>query len=356
VLRPLRLADDGWSVEILDQTRLPHREEWRRIGSADEMIEAIAAMRVRGAPLIGIAGAYGLCLAVREEDDDRAIMHAAARLVAARPTAINLTWAVNAVRDAVSARPVGEREEYAYQVAADMVASEVAACRAIGDHGLVQLQALHERHPERAVNVMTHCNAGWLATLEYGTALAPVYRAHEAGLPVHVWVSETRPRNQGWLTAWELGRAGVPHTAIADNAAGHLLQRGQVDVILVGTDRTTRTGDVANKVGTYLKALAAREAGVPFYVAAPSSSIDWEAADGRMIPIEERGADEVAQVEGRGIAGRTFRVRLTPPETDIANPAFDVTPGALVTGLITERGSCSATEEGLLSLFPERRR
>lgn len=354
--RPLHLADDGWSVEILDQTRLPHHEEWRRIDSLGQMVEAIATMRVRGAPLIGIAGAYGLCLALREDDGDAAIALAAGRLAAARPTAVNLGWAVEALRHAVMARPLGERVAYGYRVAADMADSEVAACRAIGDHGLGLLRAIHGSRPGRAVNLMTHCNAGWLATLEYGTALAPVYRARETGLPVHVWVSETRPRSQGWLTAWELGRAGVAHTAIADNAAGHLIQRGQVDVVIVGTDRTTRSGDVANKVGTYLKALAARESRVPFYVAAPSSSIDWDAHDGRAIAIEERPGEEVAFVEGRGPGGRTTRLQAAPEGTDVANPAFDLTPAALVTGLITERGVCAASEEGLVGLFPERRR
>jgi methylthioribose-1-phosphate isomerase len=351
--RPLRLGPDGWSVEILDQTRLPHEETWQRITTAEEMVEAIRAMRVRGAPLIGIAGAYALCLALRADDSDQAIALASESITAARPTAVNLAWAVRTVGQIVRPAVPGARVMAAYQAAAALAAAEVAACRAIGDQGLGLLRGLHARAPDRPLHLMTHCNAGWLATLEYGTALAPVYRAWEEHLPVHVWVSETRPRNQGWLTAWELARSGVPHTVIADNAAGHLLQRGQVDVVLVGTDRTTRQGDVCNKVGTLLKALAARASGVPFYVAAPSSSIDWQAGDGRSIPIEERPADEVTWVEGRDERGERVRVRVAPAGSPAANPAFDVTPAALVTGLITERGICPASEDGLLGLFPE---
>lgn len=351
--RSLRVAPDGWSVEILDQTRLPHEETWQRITTAGEMVEAIGTMRVRGAPLIGIAGAYALCLALRTDDSDQAIALASESIAAARPTAVNLAWAVDAVGQRVRAVPPGVRITAGYQAAAELAAAEVAACRAIGDHGLDVLRGLQARAPDRPLQVMTHCNAGWLATLEYGTALAPVYRAWEEGLPVHVWVSETRPRGQGWLTAWELARSGVPHAVIADNAAGHLLQRGEVDVVLVGTDRTTRQGDVCNKIGTLLKALAAREFGVPFYVAAPSSSIDWWARDGRLIPIEERPAEEVTWVEGRDGGGTRVRVRVAPAGGPVANPAFDVTPAALVTGLITERGLCAASEDGLLGLFPE---
>jgi methylthioribose-1-phosphate isomerase len=351
--RSLRVAPDGWSVEILDQTRLPQQETWQRITTAGEMVEAIGTMRVRGAPLIGIAGAYALCLALRADDSDQAIGLASEFIAAARPTAVNLAWAVQRIGQRVRAAPPGTRVSVGYQATAELAAAEVAACRAIGDHGLDVLRGLHGRAPDRPLQVMTHCNAGWLATLEYGTALAPVYRAWEEGLPVHVWVSETRPRSQGWLTAWELGRSGVPHTVIADNAAGHLLQRGQVDVVLVGTDRTTRQGDVCNKIGTLLKALAAREYGVPFYVAAPSSSIDWQVGDGRLIPIEERSADEVLWVAGSDPAGGRVRIQVSPAGSPAANPAFDVTPAALVTGLITERGLCGANAEGLLGLFPE---
>jgi methylthioribose-1-phosphate isomerase len=320
-----------------------------------EMVEAITAMRVRGAPLIGIAGAYGLCLALRADDSDAAIARASEDIVAARPTAVNLGWAVQTIRRAASASPRGSRTAAGYRATAALAEAEVAACRAIGDHGLRLLHQLPRRVPGRPVQVMTHCNAGWLATLEYGTALAPVYRAWEEGIPVHVWVSETRPRSQGWLTAWELARSGVPHTVVADNTAGPLLRRGQVDVVIVGTDRTTRRGDVCNKVGTFLKALAAREAGVPFYVAAPSSSIDWTVGDGDLIPIEERSGDELIWVDGLDREGVRARVRVTPEGTVTANPAFDVTPAELVTGLITERGVCPASEDGLLSLFPERR-
>ena len=351
--RSLRVAPDGWSVEILDQARLPHEETWQRITTSEAMVEAIGTMRVRGAPLIGVAGAYALCLALRADDSDAAIARASKAVAGARPTAVNLAWAVHAVGQRIRAVPPGARVAAGYQAAADLAAAEVAACRAIGDYGLDILRRLHAPAPDRPLQVMTHCNAGWLATLEYGTALAPVYRAWEEGLPVHVWVSETRPRSQGWLTAWELARSGVPHTVIADNAAGHLLQRGQVDVVLVGTDRTTRQGDVCNKVGTLLKALAAREYGVPFYVAAPSSSIDWDADDGRLIPIEERPGEEVTWVEGCGEDGKRVRIRVAPAGSPGANPAFDVTPAALVTGLITERGLCPANEEGLIGLFPE---
>jgi methylthioribose-1-phosphate isomerase len=268
---------------------------------------------------------------------------------------VNLAWAVAAVRGAVLAGPHDQRVQSAYAAAEALAQAEAAACRAIGDHGLELIREVGQRlGPERPVQILTHCNAGWLATMEYGTALASVYRAHEEGIPAHVWVAETRPRNQGWLTAWELGAAGVPHTVVADNASGHLLQRGEVDLVFVGTDRTTRGGDVCNKVGTYLRALAARDAGVPFYVAAPSSSIDWTIKDGMAIPIEERSADEMTHVRGLGPDGRTATVQVAPPDTAVRNFAFDVTPARLVTGLITERGICAASEAGLLGLFPER--
>ena len=353
--RPLRLRPDGWSIEILDQTLLPHREEWVHLTTLQQAVDAIATMQVRGAPLIGVTAAYGLCLALTANASDRALEQATASLLASRPTAVNLAWAVAVVRRAALANGPDQRVRNAYAAAQALAESEAAACRAIGDHGLDLIRDVGDRSShERPVQILTHCNAGWLATMEYGTALAPVYRAHEEGIPVHVWVAETRPRNQGWLTAWELGVAGISHTVVADNASGHLLQRGEVDLVFVGTDRTTRGGDVCNKVGTCLRALAARDAGVPFYVAAPSSSIDWTITDGMAIPIEERSADEVTHVRGLGPDGRPATVQVAPPGTAVRNFAFDVTPARLVTGLITERGICAASEAGLLGLFPER--
>ncbi|MBS1241623.1 MAG: mtnA [Gemmatimonadetes bacterium] len=348
------MAPDGWSVEILDQARLPHEEAWVRLASLEDAARAIATMQVRGAPLIGITAAYGVSLAMRSDPGDAALRAAALVLGATRPTAINLGWALRRMVEVLSGVPSHRRAEVAHDEAGQIAEEEATACRAIGDHGLAILEALRGADPSRPVRVMTHCNAGWLATLEYGTALAPVYRAFEAGIPVHVWVSETRPRNQGWLTAWELGQRGVPHTVIADSAAGHLLQRGEVDVVIVGTDRTTRAGDVANKIGTLLKALAAREAGTPFYAAVPSSSIDWEVLDWRQIPIEERSAAEVHTVTGRDRTGQAGTLRAGPEDSAVRNPAFDVTPAALVTGLITERGLCAASAAGLAALYPER--
>lgn len=347
------MAPDGWSVDILDQTLLPHREAWVRLASLEDAARAIATMQVRGAPLIGIAAAYGVALAMRADAGDAGLAAAVTALHATRPTAVNLGWALDRMVRLLGPLRADGRAEAAWAEAAVIAEEEAAACLAIGDHGLALLRALRRGSGE-PLQVMTHCNAGWLATLEYGTALAPVYRAIEEGLPVHVWVSETRPRNQGWLTAWELGRSGVPHTVVADNAAGHLLQRGDVDVVLVGTDRTTRAGDVANKVGTLLKALAARESGTPFYAAVPSSSVDWTVLDWRQIPIEIRSDAEVTTLSGRTVAGPPGAVRIAPDDVRVFNPAFDVTPAALVTGLITERGVCPATAAGLAALFPER--
>lgn len=351
-LRTIGLAPDGWSVEILDQTALPHARVVRRIASLEAMAEAITVMRVRGAPLIGAAAAYGLCLALREDATDAGLERGMARLRATRPTAVNLDAALVRMAGVVRPLEAGARTARAYAEAAALCAEDSARNQAIGEHGFGVLRSLEgARGP---VRVLTHCNAGWLATVAWGTALAPVYVAHANGFAVEVWVSETRPRAQGALTAWELGQAGVPHTVVADNAAGHLLQRGLVDVCLVGTDRTTGTGDVGNKIGTYLKALAAREHGVPFYACVPGPSIDWALRRGADIPIEERDAEEVRVVRGVTEAGNGEAVRLLPHETPVANPAFDVTPGGLVTGLITERGVCAATAEGLAQLFPER--
>lgn len=336
-LRPLVTDPAHRTVRILDQTLLPDGERWVSLDTVSDAARAIATMQVRGAPLIGITAAYGVAIGMRADPGVPALDHALAALGATRPTAANLRWALDRMARALRPLPPAARGDAAWAEATTIADEDVATCRAIGDHGLARLRALSPTGL-RPLQVMTHCNAGWLATLEYGTALAPVYRAMETGVPVHVWVSETRPRNQGWLTAWELGRAGIPFTVIADNAAGHLLQRGEVDIVIVGTDRTTRAGDVCNKVGTLLKALAARDAGVPFHAAVPSASIDWTIRDWRAIPIEQRATEE-----------------LTTRPVPGCNPAFDVTPATLVTGLITERGCCAATEAGLLSLFPEAR-
>jgi methylthioribose-1-phosphate isomerase len=353
--RTIWLAEDGEAVEIIDQTRLPHEFVTARLESLDDACTAIREMRVRGAPLIGAAAAYGMCLAIRADARDAAIERARAMLLATRPTAVNLRWALDRVVAHVVPLAPAERAAAAYRLAAEICDEDVAVCRAIGVHGARLLRAIAERKGGDRLNVLTHCNAGWLATVDWGTALAPVYTAHDGGLDVHVWVDETRPRNQGAaLTAWELGRHGVPHTVIVDNAGGHLMQHGMVDACIVGTDRTAAGGDVCNKIGTYLKALAARDNGVPFYVAAPSSSIDWTIRDGAAIPIEERDGREVAEIAGRAGDGRITAVRLAPDGSATANPAFDVTPARLVTAIVTERGVCAASEQGLAELFPER--
>jgi methylthioribose-1-phosphate isomerase len=344
----------GDVVQIIDQTALPHDFVVRPVRTMADAARAIASMQVRGAPLIGAAAAYGVWLAMRADPSDAGLQTACATLLATRPTAVNLRWALDTMTATLASLPP-EARAAAARARADALADEdVAVNRAIGDHALAIIRRLGEgRPPGKPLNVLTHCNAGWLATVDRGTALAGVYAAHDAGLPVHVWVDETRPRNQGAaLTAWELGQHGVPHTLIVDNAGGHLMQRGQVDLVIVGTDRTTATGDVVNKIGTYLKALAARDCGVPFYVAAPSSSIDWTIADGREVEIEERAASEVAALSGRSDAGAITTVRLAPEGTPVANPGFDLTPARLVTGLITERGVAPATREGLAALFP----
>ncbi|MGD8495590.1 MAG: S-methyl-5-thioribose-1-phosphate isomerase [Gemmatimonadales bacterium] len=342
-LRPIRADEEG--VRILDQTVLPDAEEYRLLSSLDDAAEAIRAMRVRGAPLIGIAAAYGMWLAMARDASDEALDRAADLLLATRPTGVNLRTVVEALRRRLGDTPRAGREARARAEADRLLAEDLEINRAIGEHGLGLLEALASERGGR-VQVLTHCNAGALATAGLGTATAPVYRALEAGLDVHVWVDETRPRNQGAsLTAWELGRAGVPHTVIVDNAGGHLMQRGLVDVCLVGTDRTLASGDVCNKIGTYLKALAARDNEVPFYAAVPSPSIDWELSDPAAVPIEERDGREVAELAG---------IRLVPPGTPTANFGFDVTPARLVTGLITERGVCPASPAGLRELFPER--
>ncbi|MBK8906659.1 MAG: S-methyl-5-thioribose-1-phosphate isomerase [Rhodospirillales bacterium] len=356
--RSIWLAEDGWSVEIIDQTRLPHEFVTARLATIADATRAIATMMVRGAPLIGATAAYGLCLQVRADASDAALGRGYETLLATRPTAINLRWALDEMITVLRQLPPERRLEAAYRRAAEICDEDVAMNAAIGDHGLGVLRALWDaKGRDGRVNVLTHCNAGWLATVDWGTALAPVYKACDAGIPVHVWADETRPRNQGAsLTAWELGRHGVPHTVIVDNAGGHLMQHGLVDLCITGTDRTTRSGDVCNKVGTYLKALAANDTGVPFYVALPGPTIDWTLVDGiREIPIEQRDADEVTRMTGLGDDGRIRSVTVTPTGSAAANYAFDVTPARLVTGLITERGVCPATEQALRSLYPEKR-
>jgi methylthioribose-1-phosphate isomerase len=361
--RSVWVDQDGWSVRIFDQTRLPWTVEILKLTEVDHAAHAIRSMQVRGAPLIGAVAAYGLCLALRRDPSTEAMERDAAMLEATRPTAVNLRWAIERMLTRLRNTPVGQRVSVAYQEAAAICDEDAAQNEAIGRHGLELIEQAYRAKAGNsggrpAVNVLTHCNAGWLATVDWGTALAPIYAAHDKGLPVHVWVDETRPRNQGAaLTAWELGSHGVPHTLVADNAGGHLMQHGKVDLVIVGTDRVARNGDVANKIGTYLKALAAHDNGVPFWVALPSTTIDWRVADGVAdIPIEERAGEEVTGITGKAADGSVVTVRVTPDATPAANPAFDVTPARLVTGLITERGRCAATAEGLARLFPEHAR
>jgi methylthioribose-1-phosphate isomerase len=354
--RSIWVAADGWSVGIVDQTQLPHRFVTVRLESLAEAAHAIRAMQVRGAPLIGAAAAYGVCLALREDPSDEALEQACALLLGTRPTAINLKWALDEMTAAVRNLPRGERVAAAYRRAAEICDEDIATNQAIGRHGFKLIEAIAKRRNGERVNVLTHCNAGWLATVDVGTATAPIYLAHDRGVPLHVWVDETRPRNQGAsLTAWELGQHGVPHTVIPDNTGGHLMQHGLVDLAIVGTDRVTARGDVCNKIGTYLKALAAKDNGVPFYVALPSPTIDFSVRDGLAeIPIEERGSEEVAAIAGRAADGRIETVRLIPDGSAVKNYAFDVTPARLVTGLITERGVITPNEPALAGAFPER--
>jgi methylthioribose-1-phosphate isomerase len=346
-------TEDG-AVRVIDQRWLPHRFVVAELGSHRDVAAAIREMWVRGAPLIGATAAYGMALAMRADPSDATLEAAAAELAAARPTAVNLAWALAEMRRLLAPLPPAARAAAAWARAAAICDADVEMNRAIGAHGLEVLREIARGKGGRPLNILTHCNAGWLATVDWGTATAPIYRAADEGLRLHVWVDETRPRNQGALTAWELAGHGVPHTLVVDNAGGHLMQRGEVDVVLVGTDRTTARGDVCNKIGTYLKALAARDNSVPFYVALPSPSIDWAVADGGEVPIEERDGREVTHVRGAGPEGAA-EVRVTPEGAAAANPGFDVTPARLVTGLITERGVCAASAEGLRGLFPERK-
>ena len=356
-MHPIWLDSDRDTVQIIDQRRLPHELTIVALQSVEDVVAAIQKMLVRGAPLIGVTAAYGMFIAARNHAGEPDFLRQAAeRIRSARPTAVNLVWAVDRMLAvAMEASEGAGRIEILRREAARIAGEEIENCRRIGEHGRPLLEALGREKNGAPVNVLTHCNAGWLACVEFGTATAPVYAAHDAGIPVHVWVDETRPLNQGArLTAWELGRHGVAHTVIADNAGGHLMQQGQIDIVIVGTDRTTVTGDVANKIGTYLKALAAKDNEVPFYVALPSSTIDWNLRDGlRQIPIEERDPDEIRFVEGRS-GDQSCRVQIVPDSSPAANFAFDVTPARLVTGLITERGICKAEEADIRKLFPEK--
>jgi methylthioribose-1-phosphate isomerase len=355
--RTIWVEGDGWSVGIIDQTALPHRFTTVRLTTLEDVARAIATMQVRGAPLIGATAAYGVALALRADASDEALERACAMLAATRPTAVNLKWALEEMVGAVRNRPREERLAAAYRRAAEICEEDVAINQAIGRHGAKLLAAIaaNKKSGEPA-QVLTHCNAGWLATVDVGTALAPVYVAHDRGVPLHVWVDETRPRNQGAaLTAWELGQHGVPHTVIADNTGGHLMQHGMIDAVIVGADRVTANGDVCNKIGTYLKALAAKDNDVPFYVGLPSPTIDFSLSDGRAeIPIEQRGADEVATVTGLTGDGRIERVRVVPEGSAVANYAFDVTPARLVSGLITERGIIAPNRDALAAAFTQR--
>jgi methylthioribose-1-phosphate isomerase len=354
--------DDETVVQLIDQRFLPHRFVIEEVRTVEQMATAIREMHVRGAGLIGVSAGYGMYLAAISAAASRAaagvdeqLASAVAQLKATRPTAVNLSWSVERqLRNIAKGKNAEEKVALALQTARSIADEDAEHCHMIGQHGLELIRQIARKKAGKPINVLTHCNAGWLAFVDYGSATAPIYAAHDSGFPIHVWVAETRPRNQGSkLTAWELGEHGVPHSIIADSAAGHLMQRGAVDLVIVGTDRTTVTGDVANKIGTYMKALAAKDNNVPFYVALPSSSFDWKLRDGlKEIPIEERSAEEVKQADG-WFEGQHVEVRLAPKESPAANYGFDVTPGHLVTGLITERGVCAADEKSIRALFPE---
>jgi methylthioribose-1-phosphate isomerase len=355
--RSIWLEPDGWSVGAIDQRRLPHEFIVAQLTTCEEAADAIRSMLVRGAPLIGATAAFGIALAMREDASDAGLDCAYRTLVVARPTAINLKWALEEMRATLAPLDPSERTDAAYARADEILEQDVAINQGIARNGLPLIEAIAaNKKPGEPVNVLTHCNAGWLATVDWGTATAPIYLAHERGIAVHVWVDETRPRNQGAsLTAWELGHHGVPHTVIPDNTGGHLMQHGMVDLAIVGTDRVAANGDVCNKIGTYLKALAARDNNVPFYVALPSPTIDFAVDDGiRDIPIEQRAAAEVTDMTGRTADGRLETVRIVPDGSPVANYAFDVTPARLVTGLITERGVLKPDRAALAAAFPER--
>ncbi len=354
--RSIWVNDDGWSVDIIDQTQLPHAFVINNLQTLNAACIAIRDMQVRGAPLIGATAAYGYYLAMRADPSDAGMESAYQQLFATRPTAINLRWALDRLHALLQPLPAAQRVERAFAAAAQIVDLDIETNHAIGQHGLELIRQIASgKPPGKPVNILTHCNAGWLATVDWGTATAPMYLAHDAGIPLHVWVDETRPRNQGAsLTTWELGHHGIPHSLIVDNVGGHLMQHGQVDLCLVGSDRTTRNGDVCNKIGTYLKALAAQDNGVPFYVCLPGSTIDWTIGDGvAEIPIERRDGREVYEVQGRMADGKAGAVKITPDDTDVANYAFDVTPARLVTGLITERGIVDASAQSLERAFAD---
>jgi methylthioribose-1-phosphate isomerase len=355
--RSIWLEQDGWSVGAIDQRRLPHEFVLARLTNCSEAADAIRSMLVRGAPLIGATAAYGMALAMRENSSDAALEQAYQLLIATRPTAINLKWALEEMRAALLPLDPAARQAAAYSRAGQIAEEDVAINRGIAANGFALIEAIAaKKRPDQPVQVLTHCNAGWLATVDWGTATAPIYLTHDRGIKVHVWVDETRPRNQGAsLTAWELGHHGVPHTVIPDNTGGHLMQHGMVDLVIVGTDRVAANGDVCNKIGTYLKALAAHDNGVPFYVALPSPTIDFTLAEGvGRIPIEQRAGDEVATMTGRTADGRIETVRIVPEGSPVANYAFDVTPARLVSGLVTERGVLGASRAALSAAFPER--
>ncbi|MBL4639041.1 MAG: S-methyl-5-thioribose-1-phosphate isomerase [Kordiimonadaceae bacterium] len=358
--RTIWVAEDGHSIQIIDQTKLPHHFKTVSLTSTDDAVNAISDMLVRGAPLIGATAAYGYALAAHANPSNKNLEAAYDSLLASRPTAVNLRWALDKVRAHVIALPETDRVVAAYAIAAEICDEDSAMCEAMGDHALPLIEAIakskaDEGLADTTVNILTHCNAGWLATVDWGTAIAPIYKAHEAGIKVHVWVDETRPRNQGAsLTSWELLNHGVPHTLIVDNAGGHLMQQGMVDICFVGTDRTTGSGDVCNKIGTYLKALAAYDNDVPFYVCAPSPSIDWAMEDGlTQMPIEERDSQEITQITGITSIGTIETVTIAPAGTPARNDAFDVTPREYITGLVTERGIAEANRDSLEALFPE---
>ncbi len=354
--RTIWVNADGWSVDVIDQTKMPHLFEVLTLKNLTDACVAIKDMVVRGAPLIGATAAYGFYLAMREDASDEGMENAYVKLYETRPTAVNLRWALDQMRDCLLALPTAERAGRAFVRAGEIADEDVEISKGMGRHGLELIKNIAaKKKPGEVINILTHCNAGWLATVDWGTATAPIYMAHNAGIPVHVWVDETRPRNQGAsLTAWELGKHGVPHSLIVDNVGGHLMQHGMVDLCIVGTDRTTRAGDVCNKIGTYLKALAAFDNNVPFYVCLPSTTIDWTLRDGvKDVPIEQRDGTEVSQVMGRLPNGDVGYVTITPDGTKVANYAFDVTPARLITGLITERAVVEASEEALVAAFPD---
>lgn len=353
--RTIWLAEDGQAVEIIDQTRLPHEFVIARLSTIEDAARAIVTMQTRGAPLIGVTAAYGMALAMAQDPSDQNLEASYAKLIDTRPTAINLRWALDQMRHTIAPLETKARRRAAFDRAEALADQDINRCRRIGANGLTLIEAAAAQKKDGPVNVLTHCNAGWLATVDWGTATAPIYMAFDRGIDIHVWVDETRPRNQGAaLTAWELGHHGVPHTVIADNVGGHLMQHGLVDLCITGSDRTTARGDVCNKIGTYLKALAAHDNNVPFYVALPGSTIDWTINDGlREIPVEQRDGVEVREISGRTADGRIETISIVAPGSPVANYAFDVTPARLVTGLITERGICPASADGLRRLYPQ---